>query len=218
MLTPVLSSRCAHSAPLGTTESAGARKSSELVIAGWSTSLAFSWFAKTYELMLPAAAEDRPARATAARVGLARVGLARALAGRGSAAGRQGWARGRRRARVGRGGAPAYALFSLTAPVPTRQRAPAGAMAFSASSLLTSTARRMISGSLGGSTSSGGSSAAREHTARVRTTGCTALGEAALGAAAERARLRTSLSHGRRGLGRRRELVADVARERQAVR
>ena len=189
MLTPVLSSRCAHSAPLGTTESAGARKSSELVIAGWSTSLAFSWFAKTYELMLPAAAEDSPARATAARVGLeqvglARVGLARALAGRGSAAGRQGWARGRRRARVGRGGAPAYALFSLTAPVPTMQRAPAGAMAFSASSLLTSTARRMISGSLGGSTSSGGSSAAREHTAHVRTTGCTALGEAALGAAA----------------------------------
>ena len=79
MVTPVLSSRCAHSAPLGTTESAGARKSSELVIAGWSTSLAFSWFAKTYELMLPAAAEDRPARATAARVGLARVGRARLL-------------------------------------------------------------------------------------------------------------------------------------------
>ena len=74
MLTPVLSSRCAHSAPLGTTPSAGARKSSELVIAGWSTSLAFSWFAKTYELMLPAAAEDSPARATAARVGLARWG------------------------------------------------------------------------------------------------------------------------------------------------
>ena len=74
MLTPVLSSRCAHRAPLGTTPSAGARKSSELVIAGWSTSLAFSWFAKTYELMLPAAAEDSPARATAARVGLARWG------------------------------------------------------------------------------------------------------------------------------------------------
>lgn len=72
----MLSSRCAHSAPLGTTESAGARKSSELVIAGWSTSLAFSWFAKTYELMLPAAAEDSPARATAARVGLEQVGLA----------------------------------------------------------------------------------------------------------------------------------------------
>ena len=107
-------------------------------------------------------------------------------------------------------------MFSLTAPVLSMQRAPAGAMAFSASSMLTSTASRMISGSLGGSTSSGGSSATREHTARENhRLHRTRLGRVR---SAKRARLRTSLSHGRRGLRRRREFVTDVAREWQTVR